>query len=446
MLIISLTSFIYSWKYRFSDIFWIDASSEGTIDLRLRQIAKAYNVPGTVSADSTLKWLATQKKWLVVYDNADGGYEVIEKFLPPGSGGSVLITSRNQAMKRITLGNSIEVHEMDEEEAISLLSKSAMFDNSSEETRTLASSIVSEVGYIPLAIDQAGAYIQVTDCDLGHYLDLYKKHHDQLMSNATFKGASDYGFSTYGTWEISMQEIERRASVDAGPEGIAAKSAVVLHKIFAFLHHDNISEEIFQRAAENYITRNIEEEEKSGFLLSVTLLNPEVLFLNGEGEWDKLHFLAGIQVLVSFSLIKNTNKLYSIHPLVHAWSRHRIPKPYIHTIHTVTRAMLACSIDPDYEDDNHAFCTLLVPHIKESNTHITQLKLKKMNYIDECVRFAFVFDRVADWNETEKLEMYVVQARKAKLGAYHPDTLDSMANLAATYMNQGKWDKAEKVE
>ncbi len=33
-----------------------------------------------------------------------------------------------------------------------------------------------------------------------------------------------------------------------------------------------------------------------------------------------------------------------------------------------------------------------------------------------------------------------METRKTKLGADHPDTLTSMANLASTYRNQGRWD------
>jgi hypothetical protein len=39
-----------------------------------------------------------------------------------------------------------------------------------------------------------------------------------------------------------------------------------------------------------------------------------------------------------------------------------------------------------------------------------------------------------------------MNARKTKLGSDHPDTLTSMANLASTYRNQGRWDEAEKLE
>ncbi|KAF8629297.1 hypothetical protein AX15_003529, partial [Amanita polypyramis BW_CC] len=142
--------FIEQYAHLFSDIFWIDASSENLIDLRLRQIFGANNVSAaesTISADSALKWIATRENWLVVYDNADGGYEVVEKFIPPGNGGNILVTSRNRALQRITLGNSIEVNRMDEEEAISLLLKSVMFDSPSDEIRALAKTIVSAMGY-----------------------------------------------------------------------------------------------------------------------------------------------------------------------------------------------------------------------------------------------------------------------------------------------------------
>jgi putative hemolysin len=36
--------------------------------------------------------------------------------------------------------------------------------------------------------------------------------------------------------------------------------------------------------------------------------------------------------------------------------------------------------------------------------------------------------------------------RKKLLGAEHPDTLTSMANLASTYGNQGRWNEAEQLE
>ncbi len=49
------------------------------------------------------------------------------------------------------------------------------------------------------------------------------------------------------------------------------------------------------------------------------------------------------------------------------------------------------------------------------------------------------------WEEAEKLDVQVMETRKTKLGADHPDTLTSMANLASTFWNQGRWEEAEKL-
>ena len=49
------------------------------------------------------------------------------------------------------------------------------------------------------------------------------------------------------------------------------------------------------------------------------------------------------------------------------------------------------------------------------------------------------------WNEAEKLDVQAMETSKTVLGSEHPDTLTSMANLASTYWNQGRWDEAEKL-
>jgi hypothetical protein len=40
----------------------------------------------------------------------------------------------------------------------------------------------------------------------------------------------------------------------------------------------------------------------------------------------------------------------------------------------------------------------------------------------------------------------VIEISKTKLGEDHPETLTSMANLASTYRDQGRWEEAEKLE
>ena len=282
-------------------------------------------------------------------------------------------------------------------------------------------------------------------CPLHDYLELYPKNHNELMSNPVFKGASDYGSCTYGTWEISMKEIEARTGQQRGSDAIAAESAITLYQMIAFLHHENIPEVLFKNAAENYKKRNIDREKKAGLPLSIAMLNHKVLFLDENGEWNKMQFQLGIQVLLSFSLIKSSGILYSVHPLVHSWSRNRLSKRGIDQQVLMTKAFLACSVELNYNIDNYEYCALLAPHIRTINNQAVQLNITDY-YDDECARFSFVFHHIGSWTEMEKLTMWMVERRKADLAAKHPLVLNSMGNLAFTYWRQGRWDEAEKFD
>ena len=412
------------------------------------QIAQANNASqGTQpSATSALQWISRRANWLIVYDSADEHYSVVEKFLPPGNGGNVLITTRNPGLKRLTLV-SLEVLDMTNEEGISLLLKSAMFDGTSDHIMVIARKVVAELGGIPIALDQAGGYMLSCGCSMDDYLELYTKHRDKLMSYPEFKGATGYDRNTYGTWEIAMQKIEKIAAEDTGEQSLAAHNAIKLFRMFAFLDHADIPQELFKNAAENYMESNIDKETMTpGLPLIVKLLNHETLFLNEEGGWNIIEFLSGIQVLLSFSLIKSHNQLYSMHLLVHAWSRSRLPKAEIADLYHRTRAVLSCSIVLDYNIDNYTFCRLLVRHIRSNSLHAMELKLQGTFYDDEYERFSLVFDHVGDWDEREKLLVVQVNQRKAKLGSDHTQTLFSMGHLASTYRSQGRWDEAEKLQ
>ena len=187
-------------------------------------------------------------------------YQTVEKYFPPGNEGNILITSRNVGLKRITL-DSMQVLDMAKEEAVSLLLKSAgLSDGMFEDNSNLARKLASELGGIPIALDQAGTYMLTTQCGIGTYFGLFTDHKHELMSDSDLKGASDYDRTTYGTWEISMQNIENIAAQNIGKESLEAQSAIKILRIVAFLDHVNIPEELFERAAENYMKRDAKDK------------------------------------------------------------------------------------------------------------------------------------------------------------------------------------------
>ena len=68
--------------------------------------------------------------------------------------------------------------------------------------------IAQELGYLPLALDQAGAYIQMTQYSLGRYLKEYKTNASYLLSKRWKGGKQDR--SVFATWEVSFNAIQQK--------------------------------------------------------------------------------------------------------------------------------------------------------------------------------------------------------------------------------------------
>jgi hypothetical protein len=137
---------------------------------------------------------------------------------------------------------------MEEEDAVSLLLNAAFLDSSSYGLRRASRTIVSELCCLPLAVDQAGASISAGLCSIHDYLRLYTQHRQELLAYPSFRGTSNYGRAVYGTWDLSFKAIEARANGQSDSVD-EAKSAILILQTFAFFHHENIMEDIFERVA-----------------------------------------------------------------------------------------------------------------------------------------------------------------------------------------------------
>jgi serine/threonine protein kinase len=91
-------------------------------------------------------------------------------------------------------------------------SKSAALTQSLETvsaaTRTAAQQLVEQLDGLPLALDQAGAYIEETECSLSDYLALYTRRRLALLKRKTSIG-SDYPHTVASTWTLSFSKIEQ---------------------------------------------------------------------------------------------------------------------------------------------------------------------------------------------------------------------------------------------
>ena len=392
------------------------------------------------SPESALHWVGSLKEnFAMVFDNADAlSPAELEAYFPPGQRGNILITSRNSTMQCLILPeNSLEVTEMEDSEAILLLLKASCLNSSSMDLKAEASKIVKELCCLPLAIDQAGAFIASGATSIGDYLDKYVHHRETLLSHSEFTGASKYNKSVYGTWELSYKEIQRRAGSDDFHKARAADSALFLLGLFPFWHHESISEEIFSYAA----IQKKETISHPGLPHVHSMLDHKLLSLNKDGTWDNFIFKEGVRVLLSFCLIKKTSSdnVHSMHPLVHAWGMDRMTLNERQKWSLMAFATLSASLEHD-ESQSYSFRRSLVTHVRNSILH------SDTYFDDSYEKFGWLLNEQGYSSEAEIVEIQVLDARRRIIGEKHPHTISAMGNLASTYNYLGKYTEAEKLD
>jgi hypothetical protein len=392
------------------------------------------------SPESALHWVGSLKEnFVMVFDNADVlSPPELEAYFPPGQRGNILITSRNSTMQcLVSPENSLEVTEMEESEAVLLLLRASCLNSSSMDLKAEASKIVKELFCLPLAIDQAGAFIASGATNIGDYLDKYLHHRETLLSHSEFTGASKYNKSVYGTWELSYKEIQSRAGSDDFHKARAADSALFLLALFPFLHHESISEEIFSYAA----TQKKKTISHPDLPLAHSILDYKLLSLNKDGTWDNFIFKEGVRVLLSFCLIKKTSSdnVHSMHPLVHAWGIDRMTVNERQKWSLMAFATLSDSLKNN-ESQSYGFRRSLVTHVRKS------IQYTNTYFDDTYEKFGWLLNEQGYSSEAEKMGIQVLDTRKKILGEEHPNTTLIMGNLACTYSHLGKYTEAEKLE
>ncbi|HZU02506.1 MAG TPA: TIR domain-containing protein, partial [Ktedonobacteraceae bacterium] len=184
---------------------WVNAASEETIIASFVSIAQL--LPCLSAHDETDQrkqveavkhWLEQcQEPWLLIFDNADE-VALVGNYLPHQGNGSVLLTTRAHAVGG--LATSVEVETMGLVEGTHLLLRRAQrFEHASDEEVNLAGNIVVALDHFPLALDQAGAYIEETGCSFVDYLALYQTHRKALLAQRG-EQVVNYPDSVATTW------------------------------------------------------------------------------------------------------------------------------------------------------------------------------------------------------------------------------------------------------
>jgi NB-ARC domain len=187
------TAVEYAYQYRalYTAVFWARAEWRDQLLGDFVSIAVKLNLPSSqakeqeVTVAEVKRFLETHTGWLLILDNADD-LDVAREFLPQDPQGHVLLTTRAHALGG--LAESLSIEDMQPEEGALLLlrrarliAKDASIASASEAERSVAVQISRELGGLPLALDQAGAFIEETPSSLTEYLTLYRTEKSKLL-------------------------------------------------------------------------------------------------------------------------------------------------------------------------------------------------------------------------------------------------------------------------
>ncbi|KAG8703047.1 hypothetical protein FRC08_003096 [Ceratobasidium sp. 394] len=323
------------------------------------------------------------------------------------------------------------VSSMEPGDALELLLKTAgMQENVLEEAeRNAANELLESFGHLALAIVQAGAYIRCSQRTIYQYRDMFVKHRKATLERyaEVLVKVDNYQKSVYTTWHMSYQLLSPR-------------SQRLLHLV-AFMHHSNITEDIFRRAAVNlpkYEPAILATDEETS--IKVYVMEFLQLYLDLTGAWDSGAFLTTMTELTSYSLISydRANGAYTMHVLVHDWTSTVTNHPLEMAIQHPA-LLLAVSIDYDDTMESLAFKRRVEVHVNRI------LERHPRPSANNAVLFAEVYNRAQKWKQNQELEEIALAGRRQALGDEHDSTLDIMHNLAVAYRDQGGHKRAEEM-
>src|SRR5215472_933225 len=140
---------------------------------------------------------AWPSEWLLLFDNAPDAFS-LRGFLPPAGMGRVLITSQNPNWPA---GQAMSVPVLDPEAAAAfLVSRTASPD------RQAALELANELGGLPLALEQAAAYILASGQSLAGYRTAFRDRGDELLRRGEPIG---YDKTVATTWAVAFARLEQ---------------------------------------------------------------------------------------------------------------------------------------------------------------------------------------------------------------------------------------------
>ena len=252
-------------------------------------------------------------RYLLIFDNVDDPeFTPVSTYIPKTSWGHVLFTSRDQGIIGPLAESGVLLTQLSMQEATQiLLQKAAVLCPSAKDSES-AQEIVQQFGCLPLAIDQAGAYIKARHKSLSAFKELCTQRQSDILK---FKPRlAEYDQTVFTTWELNFEQVEK-----------SSEDARILMLLFCYLDAANIQETTLDRGCSSQ-KRWSHDGEVTEISPSASGIDVNLVSM----VQDELRFDDAIELLRSFSLIyinedeQTGRRKFSIHPMVQYCASERV--------------------------------------------------------------------------------------------------------------------------
>ena len=224
--------------------------------------------------------------------------------------GHIIVTTRDQTVHTSFGKNGDRLGNLDEESAVLALLDNAGVKDPTGHQIAAAKRIIQLLGCFPLAINQAGTYINARQKSLNEYESLFRERTTDVLR--AHPRMANHEKTIMDTWEVSFNYVECTSS-----------DAAMLLSLFAFLEPGEILLDMLRRGCSD---KKIWDQHGQVTLVSPTAAGMDPRLVNVVN--DDIRFDNALEVLLAFSLVWRIRTIeghsaIALHPLVQIYAAGR---------------------------------------------------------------------------------------------------------------------------
>lgn len=406
--------YAYRYRYLYDAVFLIrpnNLAADCLSIVRALDLSIADETDQTTLIAAVQHWLQENSGWLLIYDNVDSLAE-LTSFVPDDLDGHVLVTTRLQSLR--STAAVVELDVMTLTHATDFLRIRTQRKEIMADEEAAAKELANELDCLPLALEQAAAFILELNTSFADYLASLKNRGLRLLEQGGVESA-DYPNSVVTTWEMNFEQVEResRASAD-------------LLQVCAFLNADDIPRELF--------------------VLGASRMGSAVAEMLGNAAEDPIVLDEVLSSLERFSLVRKNRRIrtYDIHRLVQSVVIGRMIKDDRECWLSRTVEALEQSL-PDAGFEHWEAFERFAPHVTACASHIRNIGQDSETAASILHRTGVYLYERGRLPEVESLYAHARKVREKLFGQANAGVAGLLNDMGELYRAQGKYKAARKA-